>query len=136
MQELLDRAELTDLLARQGRWLDERRWDATGSIFTEDATVSTGGGRAHGIEAITEHARLIHERVDRTQHVTSNVLVDLDGDAATVRANVVAIFVSDTTPSFAVGERYHFTATRTDAGWRFTSVEVMPVWRSGEPPAA
>lgn len=136
MQELLDRAELTDLLARQGLWLDERRWDATGSIFTEDATVSTAGGRAHGIEAITEHARLNHERFDRTQHVTSNVLVDLDGDAATVRANVVAVFVSDATPSFAVGERYRFAATRTDAGWRFASVEVMPVWRSGEPPAA
>ncbi|GAA4485241.1 hypothetical protein GCM10023191_009580 [Actinoallomurus oryzae] len=28
------------------------------------------------------------------------------------------MFVSDTTPSFAVGERYRFTAPRTDDGWR------------------
>ncbi|MGI5223628.1 hypothetical protein [Actinoallomurus sp. CA-142502] len=48
----------------------------------------------------------------------------------------MAVFVSAAVPSFTVGERYRFTATRTGDGRRFTSVEVVPVWRSGEPPAA
>lgn len=77
-----DRAELTDLLARQGLWLDERRFDETASIFTEDATVDTRGGRAEGRQALAEQAHRNHARFARTQHVTSNVLIDVAGGRA------------------------------------------------------
>ena len=137
LQELADRADLTDLLAHQGRWLNERRFDDTASVFTDDATVTTPGGQAQGIEALTAHARRSHARFDRTQHVTSNVLIDLDGDRATVHANLIATFVSDATapePTFTLGERYHFEAVRTPQGWRFSAVDATPVWQSGELP--
>ncbi|MCW2861824.1 MAG: hypothetical protein JWP48_3532 [Actinoallomurus sp.] len=128
-----DRAELTDLLARQGLWLDERRFDETASIFTEDATVDTRGGRAEGRQALAEQAHRNHARFARTQHVTSNVLIDVAGDRATVRANLIATFVRDAAepvPDLAIGERYHFDAVRTADGWRFSRVQVTPVWRS------
>lgn len=132
-QELTDRADLTDLVSRQGLWLDERRFDESASIFTSDATVETQGGRAEGLTALTAQAERNHARFARTQHVTSNVLISLAGDVATVRANLVATFVHETTdpePTFTLGERYHFEAVRTPAGWRFSRVEVTPVWRS------
>jgi hypothetical protein len=44
IQDLADRAELQDLLARQGLWLDERRFEAAAGIFTDDVTVTTLGG--------------------------------------------------------------------------------------------
>lgn len=136
-RELTDRAELIDLVSRQGLWLDERRFEESASIFTPDATVSTAGGQASGLAALTAQAERNHARFARTQHVTSNVLVDLAGDAATVRANLVATFVhsdTDPEPTFTVGERYHFKAIRTPAGWRFSRVEVTLVWRSGSLP--
>jgi 3-phenylpropionate/cinnamic acid dioxygenase small subunit len=128
---LADRAELTDLLTRQGLWLDERRFDETASIFTEDATVETPGGRAEGRQALTDQAKRNHARFARTQHVTSNVLIDVTGDRATLRANLIATFVRDEpVPDFTLGERYRFDAVRTAEGWRFSRVEVTPVWRT------
>jgi len=41
---LAGRADLTDLLTRQGLWLDERRFDDTASVSTSDATAETPGG--------------------------------------------------------------------------------------------
>ncbi|KAB2346080.1 nuclear transport factor 2 family protein [Actinomadura rudentiformis] len=139
VQDLTDRAELTDLLTRQGLWLDEQRFDDADTIFTPDATVETQSGRSQGLQALAARARRVHSQFERTQHVISNVLIDLDGDEASVRANLVATFVRDATspePDLAVGERYRFGAVRTPAGWRFSSVTVTPVWRTGEPPVA
>jgi hypothetical protein len=137
LQELADRADLTDLLARQGLWLDERRFDDTASVFTDDATAETQGGRAQGLQALTAQAHRNHAHFDRTQHVTSNLLIDLDGDRATVRANLIVMFVRDAAesePALTMGERYRFEAVRTPEGWRFSRVEVIPVWRSGSLP--
>jgi hypothetical protein len=136
LQELTDRAELAELVTRQSLWLDERRFDDAGAIFTEDASVVTQGGRSQGLDDIARQAERVHTRFDRTQHVTSNVLIDLDGDRATVKANLIAAFVHDPAPEPAlmVGERYHFEAVRTPRGWRFSRVEITPLWRSDEPP--
>src|SRR5262249_27972198 len=134
LQELTDRADLNDLLARQGRWLDEQRFDESESIFTDDVTVSTPGGQASGLPAVVDQARRNHTRYARTQHVTSNVSVDLTGDHATVGANLIATLVQDDStgePTLTLGERYHFDAVRTPQGWRFRRVEITPVWRVG-----
>ncbi|MFI0447292.1 nuclear transport factor 2 family protein [Actinomadura sp. 6N118] len=139
LQELADRAELADLITRQGLWLDEQRFDDAGTIFTADATVETQSGRSQGLEALAARARRVHGRYERTQHVISNVLIDLDGDEASVRANLVATFVraaASPEPDLTLGERYRFGAVRTPAGWRFSSVAVTPVWRSGDLPVA
>jgi SnoaL-like domain len=60
--------------------------------------------------------------------VITNVLIDLDGDRAAVRANLVVTFADDAISS-QQGERYRFEATRMPEGWRLSSVEVEPVWR-------
>ena len=132
VQELVDRNEITDLVGRVGLWLDEKRFEEARSIFTEDATADTPGGSVRGVDLLVEQASRGHE--DRTQHVITNVLVDLAGDRATVRANVIATMVPDTDAPetrFVIGGRYRFEAVRTPEGWRFSRLEVKPVWRSG-----
>lgn len=125
MQELADRAEIADLVSRLGLWLDEQRFDGARSILTEDITVETPGGSARGLERVAEQARRNHEVP--TQHFIANVLVDLDGDRATVGANLMVRFV----PSPTLGERYRFEAVRTPDGWRLSSIQVRPVWKDG-----
>lgn len=135
IRELSDRALLHDLLARQGRWLDERRFDESADIFTPDAVARTQGGESHGLAAVVAQARRTHERYARTQHFTTNVLIDLDGDRAVVQANLLAVFVPHgPDPAVPVGERYRFDAVRTALGWRFSRVEAELVWRSGDLP--
>jgi len=136
LQELADRADLAALVARQARWLDERRFDEAGAIFTEDASVHPQGGHSHGLRALTARAHRNHSTFAATQHVISDVLIDIDddGDGATVRANLIATFVRDATdpePATTIGERYRFQAIRTPRDWRFSRLEVTPVWRHG-----
>ena len=138
LSELVDRAELADLVHRQGRWLDEQRWAEADTVFTADATVRTPGGTAAGLDALTAQAARNHADA-RTQHVTSNALIELAGDRAVVSANLVATFVtadSAPAPSRTLGERYRFEAVRTAAGWRFDRLEVTPIWRTEAPLAA
>jgi SnoaL-like domain len=127
-----DRDAITDLVSRLGLWLDEKRFDETASLFTDDVTVSTAGGQARGVERVAAQARRNHEGAV-TQHVITNVLVDVDGDRATAGANLIVTFVPDAgrpETHRTLGERYRFGAARTAAGWRLDRVEVIPLWTS------
>ena len=133
LQDLIDRNEIADLVSRLGIWLDDKRFDDGRSIFTEDATATTPGGSVQGVDHMAEQARRNHA-VERTQHVITNVLVDLDGDRATVRANLIVTMVDRAEAPgyhFDIGERYDFEAARTPQGWRLTRVQSSPVWTTG-----
>lgn len=45
LQELIDRTELADLVARHSLWVDEARYDETDRLFTEDVVVKSPVGR-------------------------------------------------------------------------------------------
>ncbi len=127
LRDLADRAELADLVARHSLWLDEGRWDETDRIFTEDVAIASLHGDARGIEAIIAIARKGHDKYVRTMHCKSNVVTEIDGDTATVRAHDIAVFlIDDATEALAAGI-HRYGARRTAHGWRFSSLEVTPV---------
>lgn len=127
LRTLADRAELADLVARHSLWIDERRYDETGRLFTEDVVVTSPRGQARGIEALVELVRKGHDAYAATLHNKSNLVVDIDGDTATVRAHDVAVFaVDDETEAIAAGV-HHYRARRTEDGWRFDRLDVKPL---------
>ncbi len=110
------------------------------SLYVEDATARTPGGTAEGREALTVQASRNHSPDERSQHVTTNLLVELDGARAKVRADLVVHFArpagtseSELAPPirFTLGEVYRLEDVRTVQGWRFARVETSPVWTSG-----
>jgi SnoaL-like domain len=139
-----DRSEITELVSRLGICLDEGRFDELRHLVTEEARIRTPGGQAEGRAALIEQAQRNHPRDQRFQHVITNVVVDADGDRATVRANlVVHITIPDEATRApapplrcAIGEVYHFDAVRTSDGWRLARIETVPVWLSGTLPTA
>ncbi|HZM43062.1 MAG TPA: nuclear transport factor 2 family protein [Acidimicrobiales bacterium] len=147
LQKLSDRAEITDLVALLGACLDDGTFDDMAELLAEDATVRTPGGRAEGRDAVIAQAIRTHPADQSFHHVITNVLVDVVGDRATARANlVVNISVPADGPAdpsapapvpaprAGIGEVYHFGLSRTPAGWRFSRVEIVPVWLSGTLP--
>jgi hypothetical protein len=145
-RRLIDRDSIARLVHRLSVALDEGRFEDLRTIFTPDASASTPGGTASGIDAVVAQAARNHTRDARTQHVVSNILIDFDGSgaAATVRANLVVIFAalqsgggeSPIAPpaTFTLGETYRFTAAWTPSGWRLSSVETIPLWSVGDQP--
>ena len=80
-------------------------------------------------------------RWHRTHHVSAGHLVDVDGDSARVRGNLIVTHVhplpQDATAApepFQVGDRFEADAVRTGAGWRFTRLAFEVVWSRGTPP--
>ena len=140
LQQLLDRNEIEDLVYRLGVCLDEGRFDDMGALFVDEATARTPGGRAEGRAALVAQAARNHRPDERIQHVITNVLVGLEGDGATVRANLVVHFATPAEGQkpvlaqpiqFVLGEVYRFDVVRTPQGWRFSGVETTPLWMSG-----
>jgi hypothetical protein len=124
---LHDRNEITEVLAGLGRWLDDKRWDEADEVLTADVRVTTPGGTAEGRAAVVAQARRNHDEV--TQHLFTNVVVDLDGD----RANALAESLIALGEQRRMGSRYAFGLVRTPAGWRIDELTVTPVWDTNPP---
>ncbi len=140
-----DRTEITDLVYRLGACLDEARFDDLGELLIEEATVTTPGGRGEGRAAVVAQARRNHPADQRFQHVTTNVLIDLDGDRAAVRANLIVTITTPggsagdgpaPAPLCTIGEVYRFDLSRTPSGWRFARIGTVPVWVTGDVPTS
>lgn len=140
LRGLLDRSEITDLVARSLVAIDEGRFDDLRTIYTEDASASAPGGQAQGRDAIVAQVSRNHTPDRRSQHLVGDVIVDLDGDTAQARANVFAAFAPSATDDASplaspvqvtFGIAYRYQAVRTPGGWRLSTVGITPLWHSG-----
>ncbi|MEU5881084.1 nuclear transport factor 2 family protein [Spirillospora sp. NPDC047279] len=126
-----DRHELTDLVSRLGRCLDEKRFGEVLTIFTEDALIATASGTVRGIDALVEKARRIRPDGVLTQSFITNPLIEVDGDTATIEANLLVVFIGRPEGQGRLSaERYLLTAARTPQGWRISQVKGVPLWEA------
>lgn len=144
LEHLIDRNEITDLVHRLGVDLDEHRFDEMRSLLVPEAKVQTPGGIAEGRDAVVAQASRNHRPEQPSQHVITNLLIDLDGDRAHARANLVVAFgplagTRDPDKPFefpvqyTAGQVYNLDLVRTPEGWRFAAIGTTPLWTSGTP---
>ncbi|GAA1787887.1 nuclear transport factor 2 family protein [Actinomadura chokoriensis] len=120
-----DRQQLSALVSRLGRWLDDKDFGDGRALFTEDAEAHTPGGVSKGADALIEQARRNH--TVPTQHFITGPLIDVDGDEAAISANLLVVFAHEEGPRL-LGERYDLRAARTPDGWRLSRIQARPVW--------
>lgn len=127
---IADRIEIADLFTRLARLLDEKRWEDAGTVYTDDVTVhSPRGGELHGIDKVIGFLRQAEVEGQHTQHTSTDLLVDVDGDRAAASANSFVYHYRDgQAPHFTGGLRQYTTAVRTPAGWRFREMRITPAW--------
>ncbi|ROO86896.1 3-phenylpropionate/cinnamic acid dioxygenase small subunit [Actinocorallia herbida] len=131
---IADRIEIADLFTRFALLLDEGRWEDAGTVFAEDVAVhSPRGGELRGLDKVVGFMRRSDVEGRYTQHTTTDLLVDVEGDRAAASANsIVRYYREGQAPHFTGGLRVITTAVRTPAGWRFGDVRIAPVWTSGD----
>jgi 3-phenylpropionate/cinnamic acid dioxygenase small subunit len=127
---IADRVEIADLLTRLALLLDEKRWEDAGTVFTDDVVVrSPRGGELRGLDEVVGFMRQGEVEGEHTQHTTTDLLVDVDGDRAAVSANSLVYYYRDgQAPHFTGGLRLAGTAVRTPAGWRLRDQRIRPAW--------
>lgn len=124
-----DREAIRELLAEYCFRLDECRFEEFGALFAEDAEWGPKRlpRKARGPAAIAALARSIVPAPGegpRRRHLTTNIVVALEGDAARVKSNFVMVRESDAGPLLAIAGTYEDVVVRTAAGWRFRSREI------------
>ncbi|MEV0380558.1 nuclear transport factor 2 family protein [Nonomuraea sp. NPDC050643] len=127
---IADRIEIADLFTRLGRLLDEGRYEDAGTVYTEDVVVhSPRGGRLDGLDKVVAFMRQAHVEGEHAQHMTNDLLVNVNGDEAATSANSLVYFYRDGRPPHQTsGLRLASTAVRTPAGWRFREARIMLAW--------
>jgi hypothetical protein len=103
-------------------------------VYADDVVLDFPSGRMIGLEAVTAVARKRAERYDRMQHISTDIVVELDGDAARIRTNHLAFHVHDAqvpTAHFDAGTVHRFDAIRTADGWRLARGTADVIWTAG-----
>jgi len=124
LQEMSDRLEIQDLLARYSHAIDFRDWDALDDVFTPDARIDyseTGGAKGSFAEIKAWLPKGL-ERFPVYQHMVATTRLKLDGDRATSRTilfnPMLHKHADGTEQVFFVGLWYRDQLVRTAEGWR------------------
>lgn len=127
---LSDRIDIADLFSRFARLLDENRYADAGTVYADDVVVhSPRGGELRGIDAVADFIRRSAVDGERTQHTTTDLLVDVAGDSAAASANSLVYYYRDGRPPHRTGSlRLTATVVRTPPGWRLGEVRITPAW--------
>jgi hypothetical protein len=138
LQELLDRDRITALMNRYFATIDDGSSldaDWARSIFSDDVRVEHRGFTLEGIEDLAVGNRFVRDGWDRTFHTSTNAQIEFDGDRAHLRAQLLAIHVHpESTPPepYVIANVFEADALRTIDGWRFQTLNLRPVWSSGQ----
>ena len=98
---------IRELLATYCFHLDNYRFAEMAALFTEDGTWDTAFGKGTGRPGIVAQAELIGMVGARPKrvHLTTNIVIALNGDSATVQSNWTVIQNSASGPKIGAGRR-------------------------------
>lgn len=136
LNEISDRLAITDLLHRYPAGLDTKNWELLATVFTADGVADYGalGGINEGPAAIVKLCRGALQGLDASQHILSNIVIELDGDRARSTCYFQAQHVVAGTEggdNFLVGGTYVDDCVRTPEGWRIQRKTLHPTWQDG-----
>ncbi|MEW5353949.1 nuclear transport factor 2 family protein [Streptomyces sp. 16-176A] len=138
LRTLTDRAEITDLMDRYLRSLDDGVFDDewARAFHTEDVTAEMPIGAVRGREALLRRVRQAMALFDRTVHFGTDITVEIDGDRATARGAQLSthVLADGTDGVFVSAGHVENELVRTADGWRISASALRVVWTQGTPP--
>lgn len=136
IQAQQDRIEIHELLYKYARSVDTNDWAGYISVFTEDAVLdySSMGFPVGSRDQIAAIFSAGMSNLPWTQHMISNIQIELDGD----RAIVTAMFLNpmqhpDLADISVCGGYYHHRLVRTADGWKSEHLVEENRWFKNRP---
>ncbi|MFD9721935.1 nuclear transport factor 2 family protein [Streptomyces sp. NPDC059076] len=138
LRDLIDRAAISDLMDRYLLSLDEGVFDEewARAFHTENVTAAMPIGTVHGRDALLARVRRGMALFDRTLHLGTNAVIEINGDQATARGAQLSTHVlADGSGSVFISAGQTDTElVRTADGWRVSSSLLRVTWTQGTPP--
>ncbi|MDP3969863.1 MAG: nuclear transport factor 2 family protein [Nocardioides sp.] len=137
LQQISDRLEIEDVLARYTRAIDTGEWDGLDTVFTADAAIdyTETGGIAGAYPEVKAWLAEALPMFPRRQHVLGQVISEVTGDEAAVTAyflNPMVLAQEDGSELlWEFGGFYHHTMVRTPDGWRSRRLHEELCWKRG-----
>lgn len=140
--ELINKSDITSVVNRYFRALDENNFEAQhfATFLTTDARMTRPNGASLvGPEAISASHKQSFARFEGTQHFLTAPDISVEGDTATVRANLVAMHMwqgSHTNANnidnfFVAGGVVSAKLIQADGRWKISELSNAVVWRGG-----
>jgi 3-phenylpropionate/cinnamic acid dioxygenase small subunit len=136
VQQVADKLEIHELLARYARGVDTKDWALYRSVFTPDATIdySSAGAIAGTRDEVAAWLEAGFVDIPMTQHFISNVEIELDGDRAKVRAMFYnPMQLPGMSDLSYCGGYYDHDLVRTADGWKSERLVEHNQWFVGQP---
>jgi 3-phenylpropionate/cinnamic acid dioxygenase small subunit len=118
-----DKDAIRELLAEYCFRLDGGQFADMAALFTEDGTWETAFGKATGRASIADFARGLRERGPQPRprgvHLTTNIVIALDGDSARVRSNWTVVQNGASGPKVSSGGAYADELVKQNGNWLF-----------------
>ena len=139
MRWVIDRAEIEDLIVRYATAVDSRNWSLLDQVFADGAEIDyrPNGGPVSTYPAMVDLLSASLEPFAATQHVMTNMAIDVEGDGATVRfyrVGHMVMLIDGDEVMLDEGGFYDLVVRRDPVGWRITSLRAGVVWLSGHWP--
>jgi ketosteroid isomerase-like protein len=134
---LVDRALISDLLIDFARRVDSHDQAGYAANFTPDAVLDMPFGLFEGRDKIA--AMRGPAPPMGTHHLSTNHMIELDGDLASSRTYLQATHIADVSDPhkfWQAGGWYDCEFARTSEGWKFTRVKLTVRWAGGDPHGA
>jgi ketosteroid isomerase-like protein len=128
-----DYNQIQELMALYAYAVDSKDYDGIAGCFTADAEAIYSGfsDRLKGLAEIGTHMKKALEALDVTQHLFTNFIVDVEGDAARFTCDVIAQHVQKS-GKFMAGGKYKLEARRTAGKWKIARLSMNFVWNDGD----
>ena len=121
-----DRLEIQDLLARYNYAIDAGDAGAWAATFVADGVFTSGGRTQSGTRELQAFAADFATRLPGSRHWNTNVIIEGDGDQATMRCYLQLLKTGGGEPATIVTTaKYEDTLRRVDGAWRFVSRTVV-----------
>lgn len=143
LKELIDKAQIADLLTRYFAAVDDKRvnMDIVKATFTSDAKIIRPDGSVMaGHENIFEGHKKSFAKFKATHHVITNFIIDINNNIATLRSNVIANHIwadDEQNPSadnkyFLADGVFSAKAVKVNNQWGISELRNDVVWRTGD----
>lgn len=140
LQQLLDRTDISDTIIRFARALDIQDWELCRSCFIDDieADYSDLRGQPVSLLKADEFVELRRQALNglKTQHLSSNHIITVEGDEATCISCFVIYRIllnNEGDDFFDTHGYYTHTLLRTSQGWKISKVKQTVLWNKGNP---